>query len=145
MVTVACKCCGRAFDVKPSRVERGVGFCSMECRRATQYTGRFVRSDGYVAVRVGDSFVLEHRLVMEKHLGRILDKKEVVHHLNGVKDDNRIENLGLMKCLGQHVAIHFDAIAESDRLRQENEQLKSELQKYKDRFGELDGTGGDQA
>lgn len=55
----------------------------------------FPNSQGYQRVTRDGRTVYEHRHAMEQHLGRPLEVHESVHHKNGIRDDNRIENLEL--------------------------------------------------
>ena len=71
---------GRPTDVVLKIAKKGTGY---------------INADGYRKIQVNKKSVFEHVWVMSQHLGRPLNKGENVHHLNGIRHDNRIENLEL--------------------------------------------------
>lgn len=80
---------------------------------AGNWRGGIITDDrGYILVyqpqhpnASNDGYVREHRLIMEKFLGRYLNDIESVHHKNGIKDDNRIENLQLTDNHSEHMKL----------------------------------------
>lgn len=79
--------------------------------------GRKVRKDGYVLViapeghphgisaglKSSTKYILEHRLIMEQHLGRYLEPSEVIHHVDGNPSNNSIDNLRLHSNQSAHI------------------------------------------
>ena len=107
--TTKCHECGKEREFTKSVINKGGGlYCSVECRRKHQ--GERMRGENhpnwkggrrecskhkYVMIKNVETgeYEREHRMVVEESLGRKLETYELVHHMNGIKTDNRLENL----------------------------------------------------
>ena len=102
-----CLICGNEFYTTRNKT------CSIKCgqelRARGMAKGKVYKENGYLVVYIrgynkkGNAKV--HRLAAEKNMGRKLLKSEVVHHINGDRTDNRIENLRVMGW-GEHSSLH---------------------------------------
>ena len=75
--------------------------------------GRIVDKDGYLLIYSPDhpyrnrhKYVREHRLVIENNIGRFLAPFEIVHHIDGNKKNNNVDNL-LLLTQGEHASLHL--------------------------------------
>jgi hypothetical protein len=95
--------------------------CSQQCAgkarrgsRAYNYKGGCISSEGYKVIRVEGRAVYEHRHAMELHIGRPLGPNEVVHHKDGDRLNNAIENLELMDGRAMHALTHTSTFRDAD-------------------------------
>jgi|SRR3990167_4878160 len=110
-----CQICKKEFFIHPSNTRKGGRTCSRKCHFVYQsirpqvlgekhhaWKGGISRQNGYICIKKKGAI---HRLVMEKHLNRKLHHWEIVHHINKIRDDNRLSNLQLTT-KAEHIKIH---------------------------------------
>jgi len=115
-IWVGCEICGKERWVFLLHGKPNSRICRLCCYRENHpsWKGGKRTKDDYIYVSIakedfyhsmGDKggWVLEHRLVMAKHLGRCLLQWEIIHHKNGIKNDNRLENLELINGKRFHI------------------------------------------
>ncbi len=126
MIIKKCKFCKKKFESFKSRKRN---FCSRKCfsklnpgtfKKGHKWVGKLKNSgirkhsSGYIEIYSPNhpyksvrKAVLQHRLVIEKSIGRFLKPNERVHHINGIKNDNRIKNLKLFKNQSDHIKYEY--------------------------------------
>ena len=108
-----CECgCGQVAP-KAKRTNTTLGYIKGQQLRfiaghnlRSKHPGKTYRKDGYVLIQTNNGRELEHLIVAEKMIGRKLTKDEIVHHINGKRDDNRPENLRVLSGHEKHVDVH---------------------------------------
>jgi len=83
---------------------------SLQGEKHPNWKGGRVHTQGYIRILKPDhpyadirGYIFEHRFVVEQAIGRHLKANEFVHHINGKKDDNRLENLRLVTHHGEQI------------------------------------------
>ncbi len=155
-IKINCSECKKEIITSPSRIGRKK-YCSIDCRTnasirildekrltriykkregSSNWKGGIWKIRGYIYIYSPNhpfggvrGYVAEHRLVMEKHIGRYLTKKENVHHINGIKDDNRIENLMLFSTLKEHIEYEYKNRKEFS-INSKNTQFKKGIKRH---------------
>ena len=126
-IKTKCLICDKSFYAFPLAIKNGQGkLCSKKCygkwksknligEKATGWKGgKHKNNKGYILIHKRNhpfcskkGYIMEHRIVMEKHLGRYLKPLERIHHIDGNPSNNSIKNLKLFNGIGEHKHFHI--------------------------------------
>jgi hypothetical protein len=122
MLTKKCLMCGKSFE-KPyycsiKEWENVRKFCSRKCKaewvsknlsgkNSKCWKGGTINMQGYKIFCNNGKRISEHRYIMEKYLGRKLLRKEIIHHIDGNRLNNSLDNLFLFSSSSEHMKNHF--------------------------------------
>jgi len=145
-IIIKCETCNKEMEILPSRIKKynkwGI-FCGLKCKgrwqaknilleRSSHWKGgKRLSKDGYVQIYLPNhyrarqcGYVYEHILVAEKKYRKQIKRNILIHHLNGVRDDNRPENLVLVN------NNNHDRLSIRHALQKRIRQLEKELSIY---------------
>lgn len=107
---INCVICNKKTKLNTIQIQSGKAkYCSHKCEKSLS-KGRFFKN-GYICVKSNhsknyDGYYYEHILIMENHINRFLEKHEIVHHKDGNRANNALDNLQLMS-KSEHAKLHF--------------------------------------
>ena len=134
---IVCQNCGQRCFVENCQIKRGnCKFCSKKCANQLKNNPRWKngrsKHRGYILIKKPNhpnitkkGYIREHRLIVEKQIGRYLHRWEVVHHINEIRDDNRPEKLIAFKSNSAHKRFEQGGKVKSEEIIFDGRKLKT--------------------
>jgi len=143
LLLISTPCFAGTISISPFLSGNDVSISHLESQRSTLQNvingnirkapgGYLYIKDWYHPLANCKGDVMHHRVVMEKHIGSFLPRKEIFHHLNHIKPDKEIENLELVESHSKHLSEHHRNINLGRKLTPEHrEKVIKTLNWYK--------------